>query len=231
MHALFLAGLKTWTKQNDKTTQGKNKVLAAIIFIISQDFFRKRFATMGEPWKFCKPKLEDDIVNGFVKDHWAPERVHSFRDIYSVVNFDRFKANLGNLREKLSTELDRAVQDDEAFHQDEFLALCRLGNSSSTSRKPRWDGSAAQRLLKEDMDDAANANMKPAALRAKRNEYECFDKKTFLKHVHQEKSSRKASPYWSKRREDKNKNKKNRKEISAKKNDECDAFLQSLQEE
>jgi CDGSH-type Zn-finger protein len=159
----------------------------------------------------------------------GPLKGFTLTSLFIVVNFDRFKANLANLRLKLSTELDRAVQDDEAFQQDEFLALCRPGNSYSTSQKPRWDGSAAQRLLKADMDVAANANMKPLALRAKRNEYKCFNKKTFLKHVHQEKSSRKASPYWSKKREDKNK--KNRKEISAKKNDECDAFLQSLQEE
>ena len=70
---------------------------------------------MGGPWKPCKPKLEDDIVNRIVKDHWAPERVHSFRDIYKVVNFDRFKANLANLCKKLSKELDRAIQDEEAF--------------------------------------------------------------------------------------------------------------------
>ena len=184
---------------------------------------------MGEPWKLCKPKLEDDIVNRIVKGHWAPERVHSFRDIYKVVNFDRFKANLGNLRVKLSTELDRAVQDDEAYQHDEFLALCRPRKSLSTSHKPRWDGSAAQRLLKEDMDEATNANLKPLALRGTRTEYECFDKETFRKHVNQEKSSRKQSPYWSKKREDKNK--KEKKEISAKKNDECEAFLRSQYEE
>ena len=145
------------------------------------------------------------------------------------MNFDRFKANLGNLCAKLSTELDRAVQDDEALQHDQFLALCRPHNSSSASRKgPRWDGSAAQRLLKEDMDEAANANLKPLALRAKRAEHECFGKEMFRKHVHQEKSSRKQSPHWSKKKEDKNKNKE---EISAKKNDECEAFLRSQCEE
>jgi hypothetical protein len=42
---------------------------------------------MGEPWKLCKPKLEDDIINRIIPDEWDPERVLSFRDIYAAVNF------------------------------------------------------------------------------------------------------------------------------------------------
>jgi hypothetical protein len=178
---------------------------------------------MGEPWKLCKPKLEDDIINQIIPDEWDPERVHSFRDIYAAVNFGRFKANLANLRQKMATELDRAIQDDEAFQHDEDHAASFL----AASHKPRWDGSAAQRLLKKDMlDEATNANLKPATLQATRPEYACFDPKVFRKHVHQEKRSRLESPYWSKKKEDKNK--KNKKADSAKKDDECEAFLQSL---
>jgi hypothetical protein len=180
---------------------------------------------MGEPWKRCKPKLQDDIVNGIVPDDWDPEKVHSFRDIYVAVNFARFKANLANLRQKMATELDRAIQDDEAFQHDEDHAESFL----AASRKPKWDGSAAQRLLKEDMDAAANANLKPAALQATRPEYAFVEPKVFRKHVHQEQRSRKESPYWSKKKEDKDTNKKKQKKNdSATKDDECEAFLQSL---
>jgi hypothetical protein len=182
---------------------------------------------MGEPWKLCKPKLEEDIIHGIIPDDWDPATVHSFRDIYSIVNFDRFKANLANLRQKAATELDRGVRDDEAYQHDHAPSL--LVDVPRAGANSRWDGSAAQRLLKEDMNEATNANLKPATLQGTRPEYACFDPKVFRKHVHQEKRSRLESPYWSKKKDDKNKKKK--KEDSAKKHDECEAFLQSQYQE
>jgi hypothetical protein len=123
----------------------------------------------------------------------------------------------------MATELDRAIQDDEAFQHDEDHAAYFL----VASHKLRWDESAAQRLLKKDMlDEATNANLKPATLQATHPEYACFEPKVFRKYDHQEKRSRLESPYWSKKKEDKNK--KNKKGDSAKKDDECKAFLRSL---
>jgi hypothetical protein len=146
--------------------------------------------------------------------------VHYFRPVCAIVNFDPFKANLANLRQKLARESDRGIQDDEAFQHDEGHAASFL----PASHKPRWDGSAAQRLLKEDMDEPANANLKPATLRATRPEHACFEPLVFRKHVHQEKR-----PHWSKKKDDKDKDKKE--EDSAKKDDECEAFLRSLHQE
>jgi hypothetical protein len=115
---------------------------------------------MGEPWKLCKPKPEEDIVQGIIPGHWDPETVHSFRGIYSIVNFDRFKANLANLCQKAATELDRGIRDDEAFLHDHAASLL----NSSTSCKPRWDGSTAQRLLKEDMDETGCSPGNPSRI-------------------------------------------------------------------
>jgi hypothetical protein len=93
---------------------------------VNHSSFRKLFATMGEPWKLCKANLESDIVNGIVQDDWTPEKVHSSRDICQAVKFDRFKANLANLRQKMAAELDRAIQDDHAREHDEFLDIRQL---------------------------------------------------------------------------------------------------------
>jgi hypothetical protein len=41
---------------------------------------------MGEPWKLCKPKLEEVIVQGIIPGDWDPATVHSFRGIYSIIN-------------------------------------------------------------------------------------------------------------------------------------------------
>ena len=57
----------------------------------------------------------------------------------------------------------------------------------------RWDGSAAQRLLKEDFDDNKHlAYAKPSDFRETRPEYKLFTKVEFRKHVDQEKQSRKV---------------------------------------
>ena len=150
--------------------------------------------------------------------------------------FSPLQANLSNLREKMATELDWAIQDDHAYEHDEILALRRRHDSSSAaSGKPnKWDGSAAQRLLKEDLNQPTKANLKPSALRATNPEYARFDGKVFRAHVNQWKRSRLESPHWSKKREDKQdkkKDKKTKKEDSAKKEDECEAYLQSLHQE
>jgi hypothetical protein len=196
---------------------------------------------MGKPWKLCKRQLEDDIVHQLIPDEWEPERVHSFRAIYMVVDTIRFKANLATLRNKCAKELNRAILDDHAFQHDASLvvAVARGGvDDSSTSQEHRsnktlrWEGSAAKRLLKQDMDDQQLMDMKPATLQATRAAYGAFDPLVFRKHVHQEKRSRKESPYWAKRKEKKDKKKnKNKKEDSVKKHDECEAFLRSQYQE
>jgi hypothetical protein len=166
--------------------------------------------------------LEDDIVHQLIPDEWEPERVHSFRAIYTVVDLIRFRANLANLRKKLAAELNRAVEDDNALHHDESLV-----HVTSHSAELRWDGSAAQRFLKEDIDQ--QQGMAPATLQASRSAYAGFDAKVFRKHVHQEKRSRLEAPYWAKKKEQKKKKKtKADKAASAKKDDECEAFLRNL---
>jgi hypothetical protein len=66
----------------------------------------------------------------------------------------------------------------------------------------------------------------PATLQATRPEYASFDPKVFRKHVHQEKRSLGKPILVKKKKEDKNK--KNKRPTVPRKDDECEAFLQSL---
>lgn len=76
---------------------------------------------------------------------------------------------------------------------------------------PRWHGSAAQKLLKEDVSNKLQEAMKPRELRLTRPEYQEFPLKVFRDHVQQEIRERKERPYWMARAAKKKKEKANKK--------------------
>eukprot|EP00957_Ditylum_brightwellii_P122066 9308971-Ditylum_brightwellii.AAC.1 len=59
-----------------------------------------------------------------------------------------------------------------------------------------WNGSEAQKLLKENIQQNLHKSMKPRSLWLSRPEYMKFDSKTFRKHIYQEMWSIKEMPYW-----------------------------------
>jgi hypothetical protein len=56
---------------------------------------------------------------------------------------------------------------------------------------PRWAGSAAERLLKNDITDGQHLLMKPQTLYQSRLEYQQFNLTTFRGHIYQEIKRRK----------------------------------------
>ena len=72
---------------------------------------------------------------------------------------------------------------------------------------PHWDGSAAQGLLKVDVDEGRHINMRPQELRKTRVEYASFPVDVFRKHIHQEVRSRKDKAYWMVRQQKKDETK------------------------
>ena len=60
-----------------------------------------------------------------------------------------------------------------------------------------WDGSAAQRLLTEDVESGQHTKMKPKQLRLKRPEYQQFPLHKFRPHIYQETRREKETPYWT----------------------------------
>jgi len=65
---------------------------------------------------------------------------------------------------------------------------------------PRWAGSAAEALLKQDIDNGLNETMAPRDLRQSRQEHKAWPLKVFSDHIQQIKRSREESPCWAARR-------------------------------
>jgi hypothetical protein len=69
------------------------------------------------------------------------------------------------------------------------LQLTRRGH-------PRFDGSAAQRCLKQDIDNGEDKGLKPKAFWHTRREYEDFPLKVFRNHLSHERRRRCEKSYW-----------------------------------
>jgi hypothetical protein len=93
-----------------------------------------------------------------------------------------FKSRLSGLRSQTKRDLNRAEQDLEAFdiHRQNFpfRPLDSLG-------RPNWFGSAAEKLLEQDIAAGLDTMMKPKELRATRAEYMEFTLEVFRGHIHQ----------------------------------------------
>ena len=79
---------------------------------------------------------------------------------------------------------------------EEFLhfGLELVGFSEARARGyPRWDGSTAQKLLKE----GQHKLQKPLELRKTQQLYKQFPPKVFRDHIYQEERSLKMAAYWA----------------------------------
>lgn len=87
-----------------------------------------------------------------------------------------FTRRLRDLRAIIKRDRKRAIED-----RNELAVLIRNHPVPEKNHKgePQWNGSAAQRLLKEDMQAGKHESMKPLQLRATRPEYELFLPETF----------------------------------------------------
>jgi hypothetical protein len=97
---------------------------------------------------------------------------------------EKFTRRLRDLRDQVIRTLDRKAEDERAYR-----IFCKNYPTKSHNHlgEPRWEGSEAQRLLKEDMAANLHANQAPQDFRETRAEYQEFTKTTFRGHVHQEK--------------------------------------------
>jgi hypothetical protein len=157
------------------------------------------------PWRNSKAKrlLYHDILDGVVTASMEPATVFRMRPEYQVYHEDNFKTNLKNLKQAIKDKQEYAVIDSAAFAHDS-----RVNPPVEQTAKgcPRWNGSAAEALLKQDMDDGLHLTMKPAVLRMTRSEYQAYPLAVFRPHIGQEKRSRLNNAYWlAKKKKKKNK--------------------------
>ena len=160
---------------------------------------------MPTPWETAKGLLISDISEGKVSSSMSPTDVQGMREEYQLVPYANFRTNLRNLRTALQKNDERAAVDQAAFEKNR-KAFPILVNPPGFSY-PRWDGSLAQGLLKQDIDEGRNNEMRPQQLQKTRVEYAPFPKDVFRKHIDQEIRSRKDKAYWMVRQQKKNETK------------------------
>jgi hypothetical protein len=147
------------------------------------------------PWQDSEAKatLKADILSGKVPPDWKPKQVFATHPELYKPYAKYFGSNLGRLRKSLKEQQDRADEDDAAVRHD----LGLFPRSQNDVRGfPRWDGSAAQKLLKQDVSAGKHRELKPKELQQTRDEYKPYPSKVFSDHICQEKTSRLAKSYW-----------------------------------
>jgi hypothetical protein len=154
------------------------------------------------PWKdsLAKRKLTKDILGGKVPPDWKPKRVLETRPELYKPYAKNFANNLRNLRLTLKAHQDRADQDDAAIRHDLVLFPRSVVDARGY---PRWDGSAAQQFLIQDIKEGQYVGIKAKAFRETRPEYMQYPLKVFTDHIHQEKRALLEKSYWLNRKKKK----------------------------
>jgi hypothetical protein len=153
------------------------------------------------PWRcsHAKKLLIKDILDGKVIEGMAPKNVFVMRPEYQLYKYENFVTNLRNLRKQIAEKQDLADDNEAAFAHDEVFGL-----RVNSKPYPRWQGSVAERLLKQDIDNGQHLHMKPHELKESRVEYGPYYPGTiFRDHIHQELRARMERPYWLARRKEK----------------------------
>lgn len=155
-------------------------------------------------WEIAKPLLEKDLRVGAIGAELPDAKlVHKMKPEYEAVPLANFKRNLAALRIRFVQYKEGAEYGSIALAHDRQLHL--VNPNPPNWEYPRWDGSAAQRLLKEDIGNKKHVGVKPQDLRETRDEYKAFPKEVFRKHIQQELRSDRESSYWLSRPKRKNK--------------------------
>jgi hypothetical protein len=125
-----------------------------------------------------------------VSQDCAPELVYGMREEFQEYNFTNFKANLKTLHNTINTNQAKAENDKAALLHD---LLVRPPKNPAVKK---WNESAAQKLLKEDIEEEKHHDMTTRQLWESREEYQEWPAKKFIKHVHSWTNSCKQSTYW-----------------------------------
>ena len=178
-------------------------------------------AVVGEPPKWTESKARDTTYALIVDKTIPPREEIKPKEVYEkylkhlpeFVYFQDytkldFAGKLGYLRDKAAEREDRSKEDAEAFNHDRLIFPPR---TEDTKGRPIWAGSAAQRLLREDIKNGVHKKKFPRHLYETREEYnENYDLDFFRDKIYQEVKALKREA-WVKTKEEKKKNKKKNK--------------------
>jgi len=182
---------------------------------------------VDEEWQHCYARelLVRDLLSGAIpidSESMKPSDAYLQRPEYveSDPEYRLFSSRLRALRKQLTERHDLAAADSAALAHDRQIHPKKTHNYRG---EPRWEGSEAERLLREDMDEGKHETMKPMKLYQSRPEYKqhCFTVDVFRGHIHQEVRHRKFMNYLEyKQEKDKKKEQQKRDKAFEKKENE-----------
>lgn len=147
-------------------------------------------------WDKCKDYLTKEILDGNIPSTMKPKDVYALHPQFKAHKYERFRDNLRSLRNRLEVWGARSAEDQQQLEQDLL--------SHPINTVGRWEGSAAQRLLKEDHDNnRITEQITLEQLWRSRPEYQLFEKRKFGNHVRAVKRSSRTKPYWIARKQSK----------------------------
>jgi hypothetical protein len=159
---------------------------------------KKKDCAEPSKWKDSRAKmlLRQDILDGKVTASMKPKQVFEMRAEYKPYGIKNFRSNLYSLRSVTKENQQKADSDAAALAHDRCIHPKAVYTPKGY---PRWDGSDAQRFLKEDMESCLTNRFDPSVLRETRPEYKAFPLKVFRDHIYQEVRSKTGSSYWMNR--------------------------------
>jgi hypothetical protein len=138
----------------------------------------------------AKKLLQEDLLRGNIPlyshgvDGMDPKTVFGQRPEFAEFPYEQFRGRLLALRKQIRDKKERARSDCIAVVHDQLL------NPKSTHNQvgmPRWSGSEADRLLRQDLDEGKHTLMSPMMLYESREEYfENYSLNIFRSHLNQE---------------------------------------------
>lgn len=99
-----------------------------------------------------------------------------------------FKGRLKTARAYVKKKVERAATELELYHQDRLVYPPK---ATMFSGEPRWEGSDAQKFLKEDVGNGVHLVMSNTDFYTSRPAYQLFQKSTIDGHTFQEESTEK----------------------------------------
>jgi hypothetical protein len=151
---------------------------------------------MSTPWKnsLAKETLKKDILDGLVTQGMKPKEVIAMRKELYEPYAKTFAANYRSLQRSLQALHVRSEEDHAWIVHDQHLYP---RSDVDSLGRPRWDGSAAQHFLRDDLAAGKLEELGGSkALHNTRPEYLRFSLKVFRDHVSQEKSRVRQKSYW-----------------------------------
>ena len=161
--------------------------LVVLSLLASHDNNKKETAMQGRTnspdWRSSATKklLFDDLVAGRL-DGKMPRHAQATRPEYLAMDKTKFGSRFCMLCK--SVRKDKACADLDNQAVVEFLN--HRPTLPPTTNQPRWDGSAAQRQLRIDVQENRHVNITPQAFQATNEVYRTFSPGAFRNHIYQE---------------------------------------------